>query len=213
MKRGIDNLNEIFSSMVEGFKFTGDIKKDSYNLLIKHDRFIIAEHTLRVARKAKSLAEKYGIDKDLVETAGFLHDIGGVYLNDERLEVSKSLGLEILPEEEKLPLILHQKISRVMAEKLFGVHNQEILNAISCHTTLKAGATSMDMILFVADKIEWDKQGIPPYIQELEKALSISLQFASFSYIKYQLQNRRNLKVIHPCLIEAYEDLERIILV
>lgn len=202
-------MKEVFNSIIQGFEFTGDIKKDSYNLLIKHKRFIIAEHTLRVADKAVSLAEGFGISKDSAEIAAFLHDIGGIYPNDERVNVAKALGLEILAEEETLPLILHQKISKVMAEELFGVSDKEILDAIGCHTTLKAISTPMDMVVFIADKIEWDKQGIPPYISEVEKALSVSLKKAAFSFIKYQLDNRENLKVIHPWLIEAYEDLKR----
>lgn len=201
-------MKKVFNSIVEGFQFTGDIKKDSYNLLINNKRFIIAEHTLRVADKAKSLAQKYGINQELAKIAALLHDIGGIYLNSERLEISRALGIEILSEEEKLPLILHQKISRVMAIELFGIGNQEVLEAISCHTTLKANATQLDMILFIADKIEWDQKGIPPYVEEIEKALYTSLEFGAFSFIKYQLSNKDKLKVIHPWLMQAYEDFK-----
>jgi HD superfamily phosphohydrolase YqeK len=67
----------------------------------------------------------------------------------------------------------------------------------------------MDMVVFIADKIEWDKQGIPPYLSEVEKALSVSLEKAAFSFIKHQLDNKESLKVIHPWFIEAYEDLKR----
>lgn len=193
-------MDEIFTPIIQGFHFTGDIRKDSYNLLINHKRFIIAEHTLRVWSKAKSLAKIYEIDEEAAETSAFLHDIGGIYLNEERYKISKALGIEVVPEEEVLPLILHQKISAVMARELFNINDERILSAISCHTTLKANASKLDMLIFLADKIEWDQKGTPPYLEEIEKALPISLELAAFRFIKYQLSNKNNLKVIHPWL-------------
>lgn len=35
---------------------------------------------------------------------------------------------------------------------------------------LKAKPSKIDMIIFVADKIEWDQEGQPPYLKELEEA-------------------------------------------
>lgn len=202
-------LKGIFNYLVEDLTFTSDLIKDSNNFLVKHNRFRIAEHSLRVAQKAKMLARQYGADENIAEVAGLLHDIGGVYPNDKRVEVSNMLKLNILPEEEELPLILHQKLSVVMAQQIFNIQSREILSAISCHTTLKAGASAMDKILFVADKIEWDQDGLPPYINEIEKAINISLELASFTYLKYLLNNSSKLKVIHPWLAEAYKELKK----
>ena len=60
--------------------------------------------------------------------------------------------------ERKFPMIIHQKLSRVIAKEIFKVEDEEILNAICCHTTLRKHATKMDLVLFVADKIEWDQK-------------------------------------------------------
>ena len=135
-------LKDIFYYLVEDLTFSSDLVKDSYNFLVRNNRFRIAEHSLRVAQKAKILARQYGADENLAEVAGLLHDIGGVYTNDKRVEICNILKLNILPEEYALPLILHQKISVVMAQKIFNIHSCEILSAIGCHTTLKAGASS-----------------------------------------------------------------------
>jgi predicted HD superfamily hydrolase involved in NAD metabolism len=201
-------LNNIFDNLTEGLIFTSDLLKDSNKFLIKHNRLRIAEHSLRVAQKSKMLARQYGIDESMAEIAGLLHDIGGVYPNDKRVEMSKMLGLTVLPEEEELPLILHQKISSVMAQRIFNVQSPEILSAIGCHTTLKVNASALDKILFVADKIEWDQKGLPPYISEIESAVNISLDLAVFAYLKYLYDNSSKLKVIHPWLAGAYKELK-----
>lgn len=197
-------MKKVFVSLIQNITFTGNIKTDSQELLKNHNKFVTAEHSLRVAKEAKILAERYGIDKKKVKIAGLLHDISGIYPNNERLKIAEELGLDIFEEEKVLPLILHQRISEAMAEELFGVHDKEILSAIGCHTTLKANASKMDMVLFVADKIQWDKEGLPPYLDELEKALSVSLKDGTFNYIKYQLEH---VKIVHPWLMEAYSDL------
>ncbi|WP_291578324.1 bis(5'-nucleosyl)-tetraphosphatase (symmetrical) YqeK [Clostridium sp. UBA6640] len=202
-------MNDIFKGKTRDVPLTGNIREDSYNLLMKYNRVVIANHSLKVAEKAKSLAKQFGVDENLAEIAGLLHDISGVYPNEEKLELCKKLNIEILLEEEKFPMILHQKISRVMAAEIFNISNKEILEAISCHTTLKSNASPLDMVLFIADKIEWDQKGLPPYIDEVEKALNTSLELSAFKFIKYQMDNKENLKVIHPWLLEAYLDLEK----
>jgi predicted HD superfamily hydrolase involved in NAD metabolism len=201
-------LKDIFNCLIEDLIFTADLVKDSNNFLVKHKKFRIAEHSLRVAQKAKMLAGQYGADESLAEVAGLLHDIGGVYANDKRVEVSNMLKINILPEEEELPLILHQKISVVMAQQVFNIQSDEVLSAIGCHTTLKTGASKMDKILFVADKIEWDQDGLPPYINEIQEAINISLELAAFTYLKYLLDDNSKLKVIHPWLTDAYKELK-----
>ncbi len=85
--------------------------KGSKNFLIKHNRFRIAEHSIRVTKKSGMLARYYGVDENLEEVAGLLHDIGGVYLNDKKVEISNILKLNLLPEEKELPLIPHENIS------------------------------------------------------------------------------------------------------
>lgn len=95
-----------------------------------------------------------------------------------------------------------------IATDIFKVENETILDAISCHTTLRENATPLDMVLFVADKIKWDQSGTPPYITEIQEALDQSLEHACFVYISYLWERRQDLKVVHPWLQDAYFDLK-----
>lgn len=63
-------------------------------------------------------------------------------------------------------MIIHQKISKEMARDIFNIMDQEILDAVGCHTTLKKNSTILDKVLFVADKIEWDQIGEPPRLRD-----------------------------------------------
>lgn len=112
-----------------------------------------AEHSAAVASESRRITELFGADENAAEISGWLHDISAVIPPSDRLFVAESLDLEVLPEEREFPLIIHQKLSVILAKELFEVDDPRILSAIGCHTTLKPGATPLDKLLFVADKI------------------------------------------------------------
>jgi predicted HD superfamily hydrolase involved in NAD metabolism len=192
---------------LQTFKPTGNIRKDAATFLVRYGHAVTAGHCSSVANKAKELARQFSADEANAEVAGWLHDISAVIPNKERLEVARANNLEVLPEEEKLPMIIHQKLSRLIAKKVFDVSDEEILSAIKCHTTLKAKASLLDKIVFVADKIAWDQEGKPPYLDALLEALESSLDAAALVYLEHLWQQREALPVLHPWVVEAREYL------
>lgn len=192
---------------IEGINFEGNIGLDSIRLLNHHGKYVTAEHSIRVAAQAKELARHFGEDETEAEIAGFLHDISVIIPNERRLELTEQLGVEVLPEESPYPFILHQKLSAALAKEVFGISDREILSAISCHTTLKKKAGLLDMILFVSDKLQWDQDGTPPYIEALKEGLEKSIEHAAFAFLRYLIDNKATLLMLHPWMLEAYEEL------
>jgi len=200
-------MHLLFEKLVQEIEFTGNMKQDIQQFLTANHSPGTAEHCMDVGTEARRIAQLYYADPERAELAGWLHDISAVFPNEERIEAARQLGIDILPEEEQFPMIIHQKLSKVMARDIFGVQDAEVLDAVGCHTTLRADASQLDLVLFVADKIAWDQQGIPPYIEELYHNLAISLEHAAFAYIQYLWERKDTLKVIHPWLADAYEQL------
>lgn len=155
-----------------------------------------------------ALARKFGVDEAKANAAALLHDIGVIIPECKREQFLKKFDVEVLPEESEFLLILHQKTSRVVAQRLFHISDLDILNAIECHTTLRPKASTLDMVLFLADKIQWDQGGVPPYYDDVIKNLNESLDKGSLSYIEYLLEHKSGLKVIHPWLLAAYKNLK-----
>lgn len=81
-----------------------------------------------------------------------MHDIRGVIPNEKRIAAAEALGIDILPEERIFPMIIHQKLLKVMARDLFQVADEDILNAIECHTTLKKILPSSTLSCFQRTK-------------------------------------------------------------
>lgn len=186
-------------------KITNDIKKSMTEFLKLNNCLDTISHSIEVANYAKDISCRYSINPELSEISGLLHDISAVIPNNKRIEVANILGIEICDEERKLPLIIHQKISKVIAQEIFKINDNSILSAIECHTTLKKEPSKLDLLLFVSDKVKWDQSGNPPYLEGLLYNLDKSLEHSALYYIDYLLQNE--IKVIHPWLKDAYEYL------
>ena len=200
-------MHPLLSALTTGLTFSGDLREDAPTFLNYHACPNTAVHTQSVVETAIQLALRFSQDPARAETAAWLHDISAVFPDDQRLFVSRELNLPILPEEARVPLLLHQKISAEIAQQLFGITDPEVLSAIACHTTLKKEPTMLEMLVFTADKLAWDQKGTPPYFQTMHAALDKSLKDAIWVYQKY-LWHSGKLKVIHPWMQDSYLTLK-----
>ncbi|MCH5338856.1 MAG: HD domain-containing protein [Acetatifactor sp.] len=167
------------------------------------------KHVQEVADTCVRIAEQYGLDREKCRIAGLLHDIGAVMKPEDMVGYTISRGITLDEAEKMYPFLLHQRVSRMFAEDVLGIKDEDILSAIECHTTLKNCPGKYDMALFIADKLSWDREGVPPYFNEVERGLQLSLESASLEYITYSLDNGMILYP-HRWLLEAKAYLERI---
>jgi predicted HD superfamily hydrolase involved in NAD metabolism len=165
------------------------------------------QHQLEVACEAQQLATRFGGDSNKAYIAGLFHDISVVIPNNERIAFQENLGLEVLPEEQQVPLLLHQKQSATLAKEVFNITDAEILSAITCHTTLKENFSQLDLIVFLADKIKWDRKDATPFLVDLLAALDISLEAAARCYLEWLFAG--DLLVPHPWAIAAKNQLTK----
>jgi predicted HD superfamily hydrolase involved in NAD metabolism len=199
----------LLTRLSRAFQPTGHLARDMAHFLHQHGLPETAGHCAQVAAEAKRLAADFGADPVAAEAAGLLHDISAVIPNAERIAAAHDWDVPVLAEEAAFPMIIHQKLSVVLARALFGVHEPATLSAIGCHTTLKASASQLDKVVFIADKIRWDQPGVPPYLAALESALADSLDAGVFVYLDYLWQQRTTLRVVHPWLVAAHQEVGR----
>jgi len=203
-------MHEIFADMARGLNLQGDLAEVVSIFLTQRGFPNTVGHSRQVAETAEKLALHFGADPLKAGQAGWLHDVSVVFLNSLQVEIARALGIALLPEEVQNPVLIHQKLSAVMAHELFGIQDAGVLSAIGCHTTLKAQAALLDNVLFVADKISWDQVGNPPYIEEIRAAAEISLDKAALIYIRSVVERRENLaETLHPWLLAALQELSR----
>ncbi|MFD0618163.1 bis(5'-nucleosyl)-tetraphosphatase (symmetrical) YqeK [Paenibacillus sp. GCM10027629] len=195
---------------IEGFNQTGDLTKDITYFFQMNDDLRTLEHTLQVAREAERIAGLYGLDPEQVVQAALLHDISNVIPISTMLDAAEALDIEILDEERKYNRSVHQKLSSCMAREIFGITDQDILDAIESHTTHQANASLIAKVLFVSDKISWNLPGEHLHLQEMRRHVdALEIDQAILIYLNQIWEQRHKLKLVHPWLIEAREELLR----
>lgn len=112
------------------------------------------KHVKGVVKTAVKLARKYEADIEKCKVAAILHDYAKQFSHEEIEVFIKKHDLKVDDLEADSRELVHSKIAAKIAEEEFGISDQEILNAISYHTTGRADMTMIEKIIFVADSIE-----------------------------------------------------------
>ncbi len=111
-------------------------------------------HTLGVAYTAANLAMCNNEDPERAYTAGLLHDCAKYLTNGEMYTMCARYGITLSESEEKNAALVHSKLGAWLAKSRFGIEDEEICSAISCHTTGKPAMTTLEKIIYLADYIE-----------------------------------------------------------
>ncbi len=135
------------------------------------------EHTLGVEYTAASLAMRYEYDLIDAQTAGLLHDCAKCLSDKTQLSICKKHNLSVSAVESRNPFLLHAKTGACLAEKKYGITDQNILNAIRYHTTGRPGMGLLEKIIFLADYIEPGRKHAPN-LSEIRKLAFLDLDMA-----------------------------------
>lgn len=125
------------------------------------------QHTLGVAYTAVAMAMKYNPDKSndeflkKAQLAGLLHDCAKCMDNNKKLSICKEHNITYSSFEETHPYLLHGKVGAYIAKTKFKIDDEDILQAITWHTTGRPNMSLLEKIIFIADYIEPSRKPIP----------------------------------------------------
>lgn len=111
------------------------------------------KHCQRVAETAEKMANIFNADKDKAYLAGVLHDYSKYDDLAKMYQTVQSEGLDPELLEYKSE-VLHGPIAAVKVKNKFGVDDQDVLLAITHHTSGAKQMGIIEKIVFVADYIE-----------------------------------------------------------
>lgn len=136
----------------------GEILQKSFLAVNEHLNAGRLSHSRNVARAAASLAKTHGENVEKAYVAGLLHDIAKEMPGDEMWQLFEENGIKLSKTEQLLPKTWHAKVAKLLVQHELGIENEEILNAISYHTTGRAGMSRFEKIVYLADCISDDRQ-------------------------------------------------------
>ena len=163
-------------------------------------------HTLGVEQAAVDLAARNGVDAHRAATAALLHDYAKEFPKAELLALAKQFGIAVDPVYRASPGLLHGPVAAWLVERDFGILDAEVLAAIRNHTVGRAGMTTMEKIIYLADMIEptRDFPGVEALRALARQDLDAGMLAALEQTVRYTMHRRL---AVHPQSIEAYNDL------
>lgn len=162
------------------------------------------EHVLRVAELAKVIAKRYGVSEQDAEQAALYHDIAKCMDKETLRELLKETGADkrLFHFHHEL---WHGPVGAMIAEREFGVKNPDVLNAVRYHTTGRAGMSSLEKVIFIADLIEPGR--IFPGVELLKEKANEDLDEAMAACIRHSISYLVTRKAaVFPDSFECYNE-------
>lgn len=158
-------------------------------------------HTLYVTACARQLAQRHGVDVTQATAAALLHDCAKCL----KLSRMQALTKGLVQDEATLSsgALLHSAAGASMAQETFGVSDQAVLDAIACHTTGRVGMTPLDMVVFLADKIETSRP-FYPFLEEIRALSQADLPRAVLLSLETTVNHVKTKRsAVHPATLQV----------
>ena len=150
-------------------------------------------HVERVVVEAVDLAQRYDVDPERVELAARGHDLFRAHGPRELLRLAREAAVDVLPEDEASPVMLHGPLAAAVLRERFGVLDQEALSAVRDHTSGDVTMPIIAKIILLADKFERRKRNRRPIMAEIRRQARRDLDAAILCWAdwKWVLERER----------------------
>ncbi|MGM0395470.1 MAG: bis(5'-nucleosyl)-tetraphosphatase (symmetrical) YqeK [Bacillota bacterium] len=155
------------------------------------------KHTLSVVEESLKLARKHKVPEEKVRIAALLHDYAKNISLEESLKLVKEYDLILDDITLSTTELIHGPLGARMVRDHFNIGDQDILNAITYHTTGRENMTTVEKIVFLADFIEPERNfdGIETIRKRAFENLDEAILMALDSTIRYLLNKRSTIHV------------------
>lgn len=185
--------------------------QDNLKLLFTDKRFM---HSLGVQYTSANLAMRYGFDIKKAELTGLLHDCAKYMTDQEMLLNCIKNHIPMNQVEEKCPCLLHAKLGAFYAQNVYNIREQDILDAITYHTTGKPNMSFLEKIIYVADYIEPSRKK-QDGLDEIRRISYDNLDMAVYLILKNTFKYLQNddKRDIDPQTEKAFEYYKKLIII
>ncbi len=162
------------------------------------------EHTMGVMYTAAAMAMCYQVNMEKALIAGLLHDCAKCLSSDKKLKLCEKYGITISESERKNPGLLHAKLGAYIAKAKYDIKDQEIIDAITYHTTGRPAMTLLDKIVYIADYLE-PNRNMAPNLEEVRRLAFQNIDECLYLILKDSLAYlETKSEVIDPMTEETY---------
>ena len=168
----------------------------------------LRDHVDRVRRVGAELAQRHGVDMDLVDQGTAAHDLARALKGEVLLEQARHYGLKVSSVERRIPILLHGLLAALWLEHEGGVADQRLLDAVRWHTTGNTGMGDVAKVVFLADKLDPQKVERYPRLGSISDTARESLDRALLEYLNQELDYLFGEgQLVHPASVELRNEL------
>jgi predicted HD superfamily hydrolase involved in NAD metabolism len=167
-------------------------------------------HVAQVNAAGRRLARRFGLPLDSVDLACTAHDLAAVVPLREIVMAAERLGVPLSEADRAIPQVIHGPVAAAVLQQRLGVRDTYGLNAVRYHTTLRAGASPLEQLVFIADKIALDPtsrhMGFHAALLAVKEVAS--LRELCLIYLDWAVREGPGLGwKLHPNLTAAWEEM------
>lgn len=164
----------------------------------------LQKHANRVERGALHLAAVHELDRDICAAAAAGHDLFRHCDDSKLLALSRHYRVPIGEDELAAPIVLHGPLAAIYAREAMQVDHDEILTAITYHTTAHPDYSLESLAVFLADKVEPRKARNDPGLMAVAAAAEHDLYAAAAMFLERRLTNQLNSgQPLHPLAVAS----------
>ena len=166
---------------------------------LRYKRF---EHSLSVRDTAVELAKFHKADVEKARLAGLVHDCAKDKSGEELLGIASAAGYHVDEISMDSPKLLHGLVGAIIAKDVMGIEDEDVLNAVTYHTTGRKGMSMLEKIIYIADYVEPLREfpGVDKMRQDVYVNLDSAMLYAFDSTIRYVIERGQ---MIHPYSVEG----------
>jgi predicted HD superfamily hydrolase involved in NAD metabolism len=167
-------------------------------------------HCLGVTHTAALLAHRHGLDVMRTALAALLHDFRKEHHPAALAAELREANWNLWPLDDNFRKVFHAWAGEVALQRVFGIHDAEVAEAIRYHPTGHPDMGPMAMVVFLADYIE-PGRGARPNLAAIRQLAHENLQAAVLMTLREKTQylSGKEAAIVHPWSIAACAHFER----
>ncbi len=196
-----------------GLILTDKVKTAVSEFLTAAGKQATLAHIRQVVTQARILAAQFADDPEpdmkRAACAAWCHDMAAVVPRAALIAEAERWGVALSASDRAIPALIHGPLAAEVARQRLDVTDEDVLNAIRYHSTLRAGASTLEKIVFVADKLALDPSAPRrDFLPALVAARSDGLDAMAFAYLDWVIAHEDELGwTLHENLRAAHAEL------
>lgn len=163
-------------------------------------------HSRMVSKAAAELARRYGGDPEQAAFAGLVHDIAKEMKPDAQLQTMEKYSILLDDVERVTPKLWHAIAGYALLKYVYGVTDEDVLEAVRWHTTGRKGLSRLGKIVYLADCISEDRDY--PGVEQARAAAARSLDAGYLDSLERSIRTLLDRgALLHLGTVEARNEL------